>query len=62
MWAEPVSLGLVEYDICVNMIELLILVVCDSSKVRSLGPKGSQTPQMRLTVYDYMFACWLVML
>ena len=28
MWAEPVSLGLVKYDICVNMIELLILVVC----------------------------------
>ena len=28
MWAEPVSLGLVKYGICVGMIELSILVVC----------------------------------
>jgi len=37
-------------------------VVSDSSRVWLLGPKGSQTPQIRLTVCDDMFACWLVML
>ena len=41
---------------------LACYVVCDSSRVRLLGPKGSQTPHTRLTVCDDMFACWLVML
>ena len=46
MWAEPVSLGLVKYDICVNMIELLILVVCVILVYYGLAVECGQGPYL----------------
>ena len=46
MWAEPVSLGLVNYDICVSMIELSILVVCVILVYYELAVECGQGPYL----------------
>ena len=46
MWAEPVSLGLVNYDICVGMIELSILVVCVILVYYELAVECGQGPYL----------------
>ena len=46
MWAEPVSLGLVKYDICVGMIELSILVVCVILVCYGLAVECGQGPYL----------------
>ena len=46
MWAEPVSLGLVNYGICVSMIELSILVVCVILVYYELAVECGQGPYL----------------
>ena len=46
MSAELVSLGLVKCDICVNMIELLILVVCVILVYYGLAVECGQGPYL----------------